>query len=85
MTLTIPLLLFAGFLVCAILAVVLLLGTGARDAMLLYKTSMVPSLHTPGWGHLIAYGLGIVFVLLANIGWWGGWIALAVWAVLKLA
>jgi hypothetical protein len=85
MSLTIPLLLFAVALVSAILAVLLLLVTGARDAFIAYRTSMVPSLFTPSWGHIIAYGLGMFFAILANIGWWGGWIALIIWGVMKIA
>jgi hypothetical protein len=83
MSLAIPLYLFAGFLVSAILAVVFLIGSGAREAVLASKRPF--STYTPSWGLIISYFLGLLFVLLANIGWWGGWIALVVWAVLKLA
>jgi hypothetical protein len=63
----------------------LIVGTGARDAVTAYRTTTWTTRRKPSWGHIIAYILGVIFVLLANIGWWGGWIALIVWAVMELA
>jgi hypothetical protein len=82
MTLTIPLVLFGIFLASVVLIFVVIGVAGVSLAGLRRKNP-----YSTGSG--VGYGITMLLVyflaFVANVGWWGGWVSLVIWAVQTLA
>lgn len=78
MGLEIPLILFAIFGVAVILTVLSASVVG-------WKQMRRPFYRSASWTEAIGGLLTLFFVVVANVGWWGGWITLIIWGVQTLA
>ena len=75
------LLLFGLFAVSVVMIFVLTIVAGVSIS----RNPLSKLTGTPTWTAIISYLFMLIFVLAANVGWWGGWITLVIWGVQTLA
>jgi hypothetical protein len=78
--LTVSLILFGIFLASLfVIALLVVFGVWSESR----KSTLRYGQHS--WGALLSVIAIYATIGIANIGWWGGWITLAIWAVQTLA